>query len=247
MTRNLTLLFAITALCVGVLSSSPPSAQAAVCADYANQKEAQEHHDTLDADGDGIYCESLPCPCSDAKQDPGSTPPVTAPPGKTYIYTGRVTRVVDGDTLKVKTKGVIKTVRVIGIDTPESHKPNVPLECGAKEATSAAFRWAFAKQLDYDNDGLFDHGRKGRTVTLRTDNTQTKYDQYGRLLAYVNRGSSDFGRTQISKGWAEVFVFENNPFQRFATYDASAKAAQSAGSGVWAECGGDFHSEQSTN
>jgi hypothetical protein len=37
---------------------------AATCDDYANQAEAQRAADTVDADGDGIYCESLPCPCS---------------------------------------------------------------------------------------------------------------------------------------------------------------------------------------
>lgn len=35
----------------------------AVCADYPNQRAAQLAHDTRDADGDGIYCEALPCPC----------------------------------------------------------------------------------------------------------------------------------------------------------------------------------------
>jgi hypothetical protein len=38
----------------------------ATCADYSNQKAAHEAADTRDADGDGIYCESLPCPCSTA-------------------------------------------------------------------------------------------------------------------------------------------------------------------------------------
>jgi endonuclease YncB( thermonuclease family) len=52
-------------------------------------------------------------------------------------------------------------------------------------------------------DGLWDHGREGRMVTLRTDPTQTKTDQHGRLLANVNRGRSDVGRRQISEGWAE--------------------------------------------
>jgi hypothetical protein len=40
-----------------------PIASAATCSDYANQAAAQRAHDTRDADGDGIYCESLPCPC----------------------------------------------------------------------------------------------------------------------------------------------------------------------------------------
>lgn len=45
-----------------LLFSAP--AQAASCSDYANQAEAQRAADTIDADGDGVYCESLPCPCS---------------------------------------------------------------------------------------------------------------------------------------------------------------------------------------
>jgi hypothetical protein len=39
------------------------------CADYPNQAAAQKAADTIDADHDGIYCESLPCPCL----KPGST------------------------------------------------------------------------------------------------------------------------------------------------------------------------------
>lgn len=241
MTRALTIALAAFICAIAGASVAPAPAQAAICADYANQKEAQEHADTIDADGDGLYCESLPCPCSDAKNQDA---PKNEKSDKTYTYRGRVTQVVDGDTLKVRYDGRIKTVRVIGIDTPESHKPNVPVECGAKEATSTALEWAFKRQLDYDGDGLWDHGREGQMVTLRTDNTQDKTDKYGRLLAYVNRGSSDFGRRQITKGWAEVFVYHHNPFKRFAAYDKSAKAAKSAGRGVWASCGGDFHSGQ---
>jgi hypothetical protein len=36
---------------------------ATTCSDYNNQADAQRGADTRDADGDGIYCESLPCPC----------------------------------------------------------------------------------------------------------------------------------------------------------------------------------------
>jgi hypothetical protein len=45
-------------------ADSSARACAATCSDYPNQKAAQEAADTVDADGDGIYCESLPCPCS---------------------------------------------------------------------------------------------------------------------------------------------------------------------------------------
>lgn len=49
------------------------SASANTCASYANQAAAQRAHDTVDADHDGIYCESLPCPCSSAKGGGGGT------------------------------------------------------------------------------------------------------------------------------------------------------------------------------
>ena len=44
--------------------SAPPVAHTAtVCADFPNQAAAQRAADTRDPDHDGIYCESLPCPC----------------------------------------------------------------------------------------------------------------------------------------------------------------------------------------
>lgn len=42
----------------------PQMAQAAKCSDFSSQAAAQQAANTRDADGDGIYCESLPCPCS---------------------------------------------------------------------------------------------------------------------------------------------------------------------------------------
>jgi hypothetical protein len=45
-----------------VIGWTSPAASAATCSDHSNQAEAQRAKDTLDADGDGTYCESLPCP-----------------------------------------------------------------------------------------------------------------------------------------------------------------------------------------
>jgi hypothetical protein len=41
----------------------PLARAASVCGDYPDQAAAQRAADTRDGDGDGIYCESLPCPC----------------------------------------------------------------------------------------------------------------------------------------------------------------------------------------
>ncbi|MBJ7457545.1 MAG: thermonuclease family protein, partial [Thermoleophilaceae bacterium] len=185
---------------------------------------------------------------------PPSTPPPTTPStpssddsasdGETFIYHGVITKVVDGDTLKVKVKGRVKTVRAIGVDTPESKKPGVPVECGAKEATSAAIKWGFKKAIDKDGDGIYDAGKKGRKVTLKTDPTQDKTDKYGRLLAYVTRNGTNFARNQITNGWGMVYVYNNVPFKQVSAFQAVEARAKSAGRGVWGECDGNFHSAQ---
>lgn len=58
----------------------PSSASAATCSAYSTQAEAQRAADTRDADGDGIYCESLPCPClKPRRSSPPPAPPATKP------------------------------------------------------------------------------------------------------------------------------------------------------------------------
>ena len=61
-----------------VASVAPGRASAATCSDYSTQAAAQRAADTRDADGDGVYCESLPCPC--LKPGSGSSPPTSPPP-----------------------------------------------------------------------------------------------------------------------------------------------------------------------
>lgn len=41
----------------------PVAHASAVCADFPDQAAAQRAQDTRDGDGDGIFCEDLPCPC----------------------------------------------------------------------------------------------------------------------------------------------------------------------------------------
>ena len=59
-------------------SPLPVAHAAAVCADFPNQAAAQRAHNTRDPDHDGIYCESLPCPCSTFK--PTSSSPAPSAP-----------------------------------------------------------------------------------------------------------------------------------------------------------------------
>src|SRR3954452_5789367 len=60
---------------------APPKAHASVtCANFPNQAAAQRAHNTRDGDGDGVYCEDLPCPCLKPGQNTGSQPQRTTPP-----------------------------------------------------------------------------------------------------------------------------------------------------------------------
>jgi micrococcal nuclease len=65
MRRAIAVVLALGALVVAPVSAlaSPVAHASATCDDYPNQAAAQRAADTRDADGDGIYCESLPCPC----------------------------------------------------------------------------------------------------------------------------------------------------------------------------------------
>jgi len=80
----------------------------------------------------------------------------------------KVLKVVDGDTIKVEYRGKTETIRLIGVDTPETVYPNKPVEYFGKEAS------AFTKNL-----------LRGEQVYLRFGNEER--GKYGRLLAYVFR------------------------------------------------------------
>jgi micrococcal nuclease len=139
-----------------------------------------------------------------------------------------VTRVIDGDTVEATlSTGAVVTVRLIGIDTPETKLPGTPVECGGPEASEAM------RQLV-----------EGRAVTLAPDPTQDTVDRYGRSLFYVDRNDGlDVGLQMIRRGWAETYVYGGVAFQRYDTY---LEAEDNATGGVWRLCDEDFHRDQST-
>ena len=74
-----------TATTATATKSSTPEAETAPasgasggrCSDFSTQADAQRAANTRDADGDGVYCESLPCPCS--KKGGSKSTPTAAP------------------------------------------------------------------------------------------------------------------------------------------------------------------------
>jgi micrococcal nuclease len=139
----------------------------------------------------------------------------------------RVERVVDGDTLRVSVDGRSRAVRLLGIDTPETHRPGTPVECGGLQA--AAHMRSLAPP--------------GTWVRLFSDAGQDRVDRYGRLLAYVRLPSGRFAEdAQLEAGWATVYVYAGRPVALYPRFQGEQDAARAARRGVWSSCGGRFHS-----
>jgi micrococcal nuclease len=132
-----------------------------------------------------------------------------------------VTRVVDGDTIVVRIGGREENVRLLGIDTPETHKPDTPVECYGPEAS----------------DRLAALLPVGTVVRLVRDIESR--DRYDRLLAYVYRDGDGLfiDVTMVAEGFAAPLAIPPNVAHR-AEIDAAAAAAQAARRGLWLACGG---------
>jgi endonuclease YncB( thermonuclease family) len=86
----------------------------------------------------------------------------------------------------------------------------------------------------------------GRRVTLVTDPSQSRWDIYGRLLAYAVRNDGlNLNRAMVRRGWAEVYVYDR-PFRRLRSFRRAQRSARHEDLGVWRRCGGDFHTPART-
>jgi micrococcal nuclease len=131
--------------------------------------------------------------------------------------------VVDGDTVRVRFAGRrgTESVRLIGIDTPETHGPGGLRECYGQEAS---VRTA----------GLLPQGTEVRLVR-----DEEARDRYGRLLAYVYRARDDlFVNLSLAReGYAAALSIEPNTAHRDELV-AAVDRARAGGLGLWGACGG---------
>src|SRR3954471_5677472 len=138
-------------------------------------------------------------------------------PGATL--SGRVVRVVDGDETRVALSGRVERVRYIGIDTPESVKPDTPVQCYAHRAAAENARLVARERV-----------RLGLDVEAR--------DRFGRLLAYVYRVRDGVfvNAALVRGGFARTLTIPPNV--RFAArFRRLAVEARRAGRGLWSACG----------
>ena len=133
-----------------------------------------------------------------------------------------VERVVDGDTIIVRVSGRRERVRLIGMDTPESVKPNTPVQCFAIAASNRTKALLPA----------------GTPVRLVGDAEQR--DTYRRLLAYVYRAQDNLfvNLSLVRDGFAVPYTFPPN-VAHTNEFVAAAADARSAGRGLWSACSAD--------
>jgi micrococcal nuclease len=128
---------------------------------------------------------------------------------------------VDGDTVVVELATSTETVRLVGVDTPETVAPGRPVECFGPEAAAH-----LATLLP-----------PGTEVRLTRD--VEPRDRYDRLLAYVHRAADGLfvNAAQVEAGYADARHYPPNVAHR-PHLDAAEHAARAARAGLWGACGG---------
>jgi micrococcal nuclease len=125
---------------------------------------------------------------------------------------------IDGDTIRVRISGppaelrAVETIRLIGVDTPETVHPSRPVEYFGREAS------AFTKSR-----------LLGQTVDLAFD--WDLRDRYGRLLAYVYAGGDCFNAALIREGYAHAYT--RFSFQFMDEFRALERQAREERRGLW--------------
>lgn len=177
-----------------------------------NSQEEQENADTVETIDN--QPNTTPQPTTQVTQKTPTPTPQIKQSEEVTLY--MVSDVVDGDTIKVVISGEEKTLRLIGIDTPETVDPRKPVECFGKEASDKA------KEL-----------LSGEKVRLEIDPTQDNVDRYGRLLRYVHREDGlFFNKWMIENGYAHEYTYET-PYQYQAEFKQAETEARENEIGLW--------------
>lgn len=143
---------------------------------------------------------------------------LTEKSGTPEVKSYSVVKVVDGDTISVNIDGTAETIRLIGINTPETVDPRKPVECFGIEASN------MAKEL-----------LTNKKVILEGDPTQGERDKYSRLLRYVwLEDGIFFNKKMISDGYANEYTY-NIPYKYQIEFKQAEAEARMAKRGLWAD------------
>ncbi len=130
----------------------------------------------------------------------------------------RVVSVSDGDTIKVMMDKKIETVRLIGVDTPETVDPRRPVQCYGREASNFT-----KKSLSNQN------------VKLESDVLSGDRDKYKRLLRYVFlEDGQNFNQVLIEDGYGHEYTYNSIPYKYQEIFKKSEINARENSRGLWA-------------
>jgi micrococcal nuclease len=129
-----------------------------------------------------------------------------------------IARFVDGDTIDINMNGSIETIRMIGVDTPETHRPNSPVQCYGPQAAD------FTKKLI-----------GSQKVRLQADPLDTNRDRYNRLLRYVYLPDGRLVESEIISG-GYGFAYTSFPFEKSQEFTTIENQAKQAKKGLWGSC-----------
>jgi micrococcal nuclease len=127
-----------------------------------------------------------------------------------------VVRAIDGDTIEARIDGQLEDVRYIGVDTPETVKPDTPVQCFGPRASTFNHRLV-----------------EGRHVRLVFG--VERRDVYGRLLAYAYLGHRLVNAILVRRGLARSLTIPPNDRLAPLFRRLELRAAK-AGRGLWGAC-----------
>ena len=143
-------------------------------------------------------------------------------------YHGIVTRVIDGDTIRVDIKKKNVKVRLIGIDALEKiDNPKAQKDAERLHQSEFVAKQGGIAARNYLSTLL----APGDPVTLETD--RTEYDQYGRTLAYVfDKENTVINLKLIADGYAGLLIYAPND-SRAAELSKAFDEAKQQQRGLW--------------
>ena len=159
-----------------------------------------------------------PLPTPDAGP---TTEPTASAEGPSWNVT--VTRVIDGDTVEIRyTNATTETVRLLGVDTPETPPNTVsPGEFEGIPDSEAGQ----GHLISWGENATEFAERKlvGKEVRLVVDPESDRRGGYGRLLAYIYVDGENFNSLLLSGGYARLYESEFRLRDSFATTEATAQ------------------------
>lgn len=153
----------------------------------------------------------------------------------TFIHSLKLTKVVDGDTIKVLLNDKEESLRLACLDTEESWPGgSKPVTEAGRQASTWAKKW-----FDVNTDGF---PTSNISVDIEFDTSDPESicmrkhrGNYGRLICYVHKDGENYNLSAIKEGWSPYFVKYGRSRLYHKDFLAAERDAQAEEMGIWNE------------